>query len=410
MSGCTRLPLTSSAQFAARTRPAGIGAGRVRGWLLPTFLSLLAVPAAALERGEGSDETPPSSLQYHGFLSQGYIRTDHNRFFGDSDNGSFEFTELGANVTASPVSNLRLSAQLNFRRAGENAPEEVQLDYGFVDYRVVDGSEQRLGMRLGRIKNPYGFYNETRDVAATRPSVLLPQSIYSDPLRDVWHSADAIGGYYYHSFGGLEFKFDGIYGRSEAIGETVARVRLPGYDADLDSRYVSLGRASLGDDTGSWKLAYTFGKTAMDFSTSAPIKLQRGQVREAINLLSAEYLLEKWIFTAEYQQLETWSRAETVPAVLGVSESWYLQTTWLFHPRWRLLARYDQYAPDRDASAMRTRDLTLGLRYDRDRHWMAALEIHEVEGTAWLSPADNRGLDELERDWRMLAAVLSYRF
>lgn len=195
-----------------------------------------------------------------------------------------------------------------------------------------------------------------------------------------------------------------------AIGETVARVRLPGYEADLDSRYIGLARVSIGSDVGSWKLAYTFGKTALDFSTSAPIQLLRGQVREAINLLSGEYLLEEWIFTAEYQQLETWSRAERVPAVLGTSESWYLQSAWLFRPKWRALLRLDQYQPDRDSGNMRTRDLVLGLRYDYDNHWMAAIEYHKVEGIAWLSPADNTEVAEPVNDWQLLAAVVSYRF
>lgn len=396
MSGCIRLRSSSPRRAAARQPGA---------WLL-----LLAVTQASAETADSEQrEGWLSSAQYHGFVSQGYIRTDHNRFFGDSESGSFEFTELGANISISPTRNLRVSAQLNYRRAGENAPDGIELDYGFVDYRLHGGAAVRLGLRLGRIKNPYGFYNETRDVAATRPSVLLPQSIYSDPLRDVWHAADSVGGYYYHTLGKLEIKFDGVYGRSDAVGDTVARVKLPGYSADLDSRYVSLGRLSLGDDIGNWRLAYTFGRTSMDFSTGEPIRLEGGEIREAINLLSAEYLREKWIFTAEYQQQETWSRAEGVPAVLGTSESWYVQTSWLFHPEWRLLLRYDQYKPDRD-SAERTRDATAALRYDYDNHWMAAVEYHQVDGIAWLSPADNREVGELEQNWGMLAAVVSYRF
>ncbi|MFC6634869.1 hypothetical protein [Microbulbifer taiwanensis] len=418
MSGCIRLPLISNVRDAkVRLLHLGAAVGNCLRFSAPAgSVGLLALFIAAAPLAEEAEEREDgaqswlSSAQYHGFLSQGYIKTDHNRFFGDSEKGSFEFTELGINGTLNPVSNLRVSAQLNYRRAGENSPEEISLDYGFVDYRFADDSERRMGLRLGRIKNPYGFYNETRDVAATRPSVLLPQSIYSDPLRDVWHSADSIGAYYYGFPAGLEFRFDSIYGRSDAIGETVARVRLPGYDADLDSRYIGLARMSVGSDVGSWKLAYTFGKTALDFSTSAPIHLQRGEVREAINLLSGEYLLEQWIFTAEYQQLETWSRAERVPAVLGTSESWYLQSAWLFRPKWRALLRFDQYRPDRDTGDLRTRDLSLGLRYDYDNHWMAAVEYHRVEGITWLSPADNMDVAELENDWQLLAAMVSYRF
>lgn len=44
------------------------------------------------------------------------------------------------------------------------------------------GEHGKLGVRLGRVKNPFALYNETRDVIWTRPGVLLPQSIYFDAL------------------------------------------------------------------------------------------------------------------------------------------------------------------------------------------------------------------------------------
>jgi len=61
---------------------------------------LLALPLAmglqssyALDLGQ--------NLQVHGFLTQGYVKTTDNRFFGDSDskNGSFDYTELGVNAS-----------------------------------------------------------------------------------------------------------------------------------------------------------------------------------------------------------------------------------------------------------------------------------------------------------------------
>ena len=39
------------------------------------------------------------SLQVHGFVTQGFVHTTDNRFFGDSENGSFDFTELGVNLS-----------------------------------------------------------------------------------------------------------------------------------------------------------------------------------------------------------------------------------------------------------------------------------------------------------------------
>ncbi len=136
---------------------------------------LLAVaPAVAEEQGVW-----PENLQLHGFLSQGYVKTSDNRFFGDSDEGSWDFREIGANLSYQPMPNLLFAGQLLSRTAGELYDGSVRLDYGLVDFTAVMEADRRLGVCVGRLKNPLGFYSDTRDVPFTRPSVFLPQSIIS---------------------------------------------------------------------------------------------------------------------------------------------------------------------------------------------------------------------------------------
>ena len=78
------------------------------------------------------------------------------------------------------------------RRAGEANTGMPRLDYGFLDYRLYSQETNQFGLRVGRLKNPLGFYNETRDVAFTRPSILLPQSIYFDRTRNLGLSGDSV--------------------------------------------------------------------------------------------------------------------------------------------------------------------------------------------------------------------------
>jgi inorganic pyrophosphatase len=54
----------------------------------------------------------------------------------------------------------------------------MRLDYGFVDRTLLADGDDQVGLRLGKIKNPIGFFNTTRDVAHTRPGIIMPQSIY----------------------------------------------------------------------------------------------------------------------------------------------------------------------------------------------------------------------------------------
>ena len=130
-------------------------------------------------------------LQVHGFLSQGYFLTTDNNLFGSSERGgSLDFTEIGVNASWTPRPNLLLTAQVLSRRAGEAAKNELELDFALLDYAALSTAERRLGIRLGRVRLPFGLYNDTRDVAFTRPSILLPQSIYLDRARELSISAD----------------------------------------------------------------------------------------------------------------------------------------------------------------------------------------------------------------------------
>ena len=135
----------------------------------------------------------PGDLQIHGFASQAYITTSDNDVFGNSDNGgSFGLTEAGLTASARPLPKLQISAQVLSRRAGEGNSGMPRLDFGFLDYRVYSHEVNQFGIRVGRLKNPFGFYNDTRDVPFTRPGILLPQSIYFDRTRNVSLSSDSV--------------------------------------------------------------------------------------------------------------------------------------------------------------------------------------------------------------------------
>lgn len=137
-----------------------------------------------------------NGLHVHGFLSQGYIKTTDtkNDVFGDSSSGkgSFDFREIGVNASHRPLTNLQLSGQLLSRQAGEDSKGGIRIDYGFVDYTAYATESKEFGVRLGRTKNPFGFYNDTRDVPFTRPSILLPQSIYFDRVRNIGLASDGV--------------------------------------------------------------------------------------------------------------------------------------------------------------------------------------------------------------------------
>ena len=156
---------------------------------VPNFLSATVARMSTLKL--------PDTVQVHGFATQGYLNsTGNNNVFGNSnqDSGTFGFREVGLNASVQLRPNLLISAQGLHRHAGVGS-QDIRLDYGVVDYKAYSGENSQFGIRLGRIKNPLGFYNETRDVAHTRPSIMLPQSIYFDRTRNLAMAAD--GGHVY---------------------------------------------------------------------------------------------------------------------------------------------------------------------------------------------------------------------
>ena len=137
----------------------------------------------------------PDTFQVHGFMSQALILTDHNDFFGPSsrDTGSLEYTELGLNASFRPRSNVLVAGQVLSRKAGGYGDAwQPTLDYGVIDYQLLSEEERVLGLQVGRFKNPFGIYNQTRDVPSTRAGILLPQSIYFDRSRSLGLASDGI--------------------------------------------------------------------------------------------------------------------------------------------------------------------------------------------------------------------------
>src|SRR3989441_7127931 len=121
-----------------------------------------------------------AELQVHGFISQGFLVTSANDYLARSSKGSFEFTELGLNFTLPATDRLTLGLQIFSHALGPIGDYRATLDWYSLDYHWRDW----LGIRAGRVKVPFGLYNDSSDIDAARTSVLLPQSIYPAQNRD----------------------------------------------------------------------------------------------------------------------------------------------------------------------------------------------------------------------------------
>src|SRR5712671_6813365 len=159
------------------TRPRGMRTSRRHLLAALGVLVLAQGPAAAAELGLPG-QLP--SLDVHGFISQGFLLTSANDYLADTSRGSFEFSEVGLNLTLPATDRLTLGVQIFSRKLGPLGDYRATLDWYYLDYHWRDW----LGIRAGRVKLPFGLYNDSSDVDSARTAVLLPQSVYPAENRD----------------------------------------------------------------------------------------------------------------------------------------------------------------------------------------------------------------------------------
>ena len=326
-----------------------------------------------------------------------------------------------------PLPKLQFSAQMLSRWAGKGSSGNIRLDYGFLDYTMFSGETNQLGIRLGRMKNPIGFYNDTRDVPFTRPSILLPQSIYFDRTRKLALAADGahLYGEQRSDIGNISFQL-GV-GRPLVRGAE-AEVALLGLDRP--GRFVAelsyIGRVVYELDEGKFRLAFSGSQLNIGYSPTASDPAQAGSIRFTPLVFSAQYNAERWSLTSEYALRHfEYKNFGVAPLALDFyGESYYFQGAYRFTPEWEGMVRYDVLYTDRNdrsgnkwaAASGRpahnrfAKDVTVGLRWNVTPEFMLRAEYHRVHGTGWLSTLDNPVPGDMSQNWNLFSILGSYRF
>ena len=165
-------------------------------WQLASHLHVAAADA--------SGESVLSGIEIHGFASLGYLKSSENNYLGQTKTGSLEFNEFGINFRAELDDSTSYGLQLFSRDLGELGNNEIVIDWGFLDHHIND----KVGIRIGRSKNPASLYNEYQDIDAVRTTILMPQGLYGSGFRDTSLSLDGVTAYgniETENKGGLEY-------------------------------------------------------------------------------------------------------------------------------------------------------------------------------------------------------------
>ncbi|MCG8486003.1 MAG: hypothetical protein MI756_00880 [Chromatiales bacterium] len=381
------------------------------------LLSVNGLSASQLDQLDGA-------LQVHGFLTQAYVKTTENSFFGDSQDGSWDFRELGINSSYRFTPSTLASIQLLSRRAGEMYDGSLDLDYAQLDTTFYMADANRIGIVVGRYKNPFGLYNDTRDVAATRPGIFMPQAIYWDRVRNMVLSNDGA-----QLFGDMlvdDHRFSlRLIGGKTPIDENVEKSYLnPQLDPEMEQDGLTLGGRLLYEwDGGRFNLAYSSAQLKLDAETS---QLADGQVHIDYRVLSAQYNSGSWSLTVEYMQepLNYSGFGGLLDAGDTTLDGYYLQGTYRLFDDLELFARYEESHYDKEdkrgektaqrlgleAHNFYSRVSTLGLLWEVADGLIVRGEFSQVDGTIFLSNLENPPPNERSRNWNLFSLLVSYSF
>ncbi|TMA85716.1 MAG: hypothetical protein E6J63_18985 [Deltaproteobacteria bacterium] len=347
-----------------------------------------------------------AELQIHGFISQGFLLTSANDYLAHSSEGSFEFTEIGLNFTLPATDRLTLGLQIFSHDLGPVGDYRATLDWYSLDYHWRDW----LGIRAGRVKLPFGLYNDSSDIDAARTSVLLPQSIYPAQNRDFLLAQTGGEVYGYRDLGaagGLDYR---LYGGTIFL-DVKQQPGSPFTVVDLNVPFVAGGRMLWVPPIEGLRL----GGSLQFLRLETHLLPASSSSSVAVNLpvmlwvASVEYTVRDLLFAAEYSRWRVRAQSSNpamFPESLTFSERGYALTSYRVNSWLQAGAYYSVLFPNtnqRGGFAGRQLDAALTLRFDVNAYWLVKVEGHYMHGTAGLSPSlnGNRPLSSLTPDWAL---------
>ena len=351
-------------------------------------------------------------VDIHGFVSQGYLKTNKNDYLGETQSGTFDFNEAAVNLQSQLTSDLRVGVQLFARDLDGIGQDRVAIDWAYADYHYRD----ELGIRFGQVKVARGLYNEYFDLDLANPTVLLPQSVYDERLRDFLTStegASVYGTLGSHQAGSLDYEVFCGTRSLDSNGSVAGFFRNAFYNKaagqDYTSNSVTLRRMYGGSLTWNTPvrglrangsvLAFDHLEGSGTLTGYAPVPLPVTlDVSKGKNMVvGAEYTNNRLRLASE---LTIWNLNYNYLSTIGVSRwaGWYVQAAYQLTPKWEVAATYGEFYNDRldrdgehfsDPRQGFQKDTSLCLRYD-PMSWMSIkAEGHYIRGWTQMFGQDN---------------------
>jgi hypothetical protein len=363
------------------------------------FLCLLSVNAYSLEKF--------NSDNIRGFLNVQSINTSGIDF------SYYGGVNLGLNLNYTILDRVYLSTQINFQNLVEKdfnsfESSELNLEYLLANILLYNTENTQHNLLLGRVKIPYGFYNQTRDVPFTLPTPFMPQFMYSEVLRKSTSAAD--GGIYKFQYfkNKNSFGMDLGYGKNQ-IDDDFTRFFYPIFYplVELETDNSKILNLSLDLDSYKYRFNFSYLSTKVN-STTIPTGID---FRATVT--SFQYNTNKFSWTNEYNvanvDIENGFKTKTV--------GFYTQLEYFLNRKFTFLIRYEDvdfeqenpFFPNLEYKGYifntkyyMTKDISLNLFYSKNKgiNTLIPIDLDSVNDPSF----------DLDGKWDLFMVSFDYRF
>jgi hypothetical protein len=340
-------------------------------------------------------------VQVHSFGSQGFAYSNDNSYLTmNTSHGSFNFDDLGVNLSSQITDQFRVGAQGYTRRLGELNKGQVTLDWAFADYRF----KPWFGARGGQVKTVMGLYNNLQDVDSLFTWALLPQSMYPIDLRGstIAHiGGDLYGRIALHKFGKADYTaYGGVLPSDPHQGYMYALRTI----FNFTTPYV--GPIAGGDLKWTTPLkGFLAGASFMEqhpkgsgYTIAGPLgpsaSFTQDTKKRQISQFYVQYLVKKLHVDGEYHRDyrdESIIQPGSLADVQWNARSWYISGAYRFSHLVEVGSYYSHFTPDQNVDTSlpgnHIYDKVVTARFDLKSFWTVKVEGHFIDGYGQIDSA-----------------------
>jgi hypothetical protein len=390
--------------------------------------------------------------QFHGYISQGMVTSRDNPFYVNETGTHFDYREIGLNGSFKLDDDLRLAGQILSRKAGDLDDGDPKLDFLLLDYNYYIANNRSYGIRVGRVKNPYGIYNTTRDVPHVRPGVFVPQSVYFETFRDALLSVDGANLYFngVNPIGDISLDlYAGVTKvENQAVEYQIYQKDITGEFKDVDAAGLKL--SLIPQNLSDLTLAVSLLDISMDLQgapTFTPMQqmsagailatdptaftdyITSQHIDAFLTLFSLQYNWQDWIFSAEHLTIRTKISDfeilhQPAQSENSTSKAYYLQAEWIGSEKFSIYTRYENLYYNSDDKfgtkfsahtggnpvTQYTEAKTLGTRWYFTPDLSLTGEFSRNQGAAFINGLTGVEASQIRKNWDLYILQLSYHF